>query len=396
MARTGFSVNVSNTVMGTPPSVNANTMLIVPGTATTGSTFPVALDTPVLFKSIDDLETHGITEENNPSAYRQVTDFYNPTPEVNNTGTYLWVVLIEALDTLSLVTKLPAFLRATVVNGFQYRPRQILVAFNPQTTQLPLLQSAIMSMYDEGFSTCAIIDGYSFMKDGAIDTSVESMTDLSTQKAGMVGVVIFTDVQKTPACVGKVGGWMASLSVGTSIGDTSLPAFGDSLYMCDKNDSEQYVNTPCAQMSLATVNALGDKQYIFPRTRPPKNGLWLNDGATAEDPLTALSSLEAARTIASMVDDLRAFYTPYINGKVPIDANGKTQSSYVDVVTSLARENVIVPYIDSGDISDARITQTDLNDDFSGTRTWQVSLEILPAPTLRWVNSFVFYVKKLN
>ena len=97
-----------------------------------------------------------------------------------------------------------------------------------------------------------------------------------------------------------------------------------------------------------------------------------------------------------MVDDLRAFYTPYINGKVPIDADGKTQSSYVDVVTALARENVIVPYIDSGDISDARITQTDLNDDFSGTRTWQVSLEILPSPTLRWVNSFVFYVKKLN
>ncbi len=396
MARTGFSVNVSNTVMGTPPSVNANTMLIAPGTATTGSTFPVALDTPVLFKSVDDLETHGITAEGNKIAYRHITDFYNPTPEVNNTGTYLWVVIIGQSDTMSLVTKLPDFLRATVVNGFQYRPRQILVAFNPQTTQLPLLQSAIMSMYDEGFSTCAIIDGYSFMKDGAIDTSVENMTDLSTQKAGMVGVVIFTDVQKTPACVGKVGGWMASLSVGTSIGDTSLPAFGDSLYMCDKNDSEQYINTPCAQMSLATVNALGDKQYIFPRTRPPKNGLWLNDGATAEDPLTALSSLEAARTIASMVDDLRAFYTPYINGKVPIDADGKTQSSYVDVVTALARENVIVPYIDSGDISDARITQTDLNDDFSGTRTWQVSLEILPAPTLRWVNSFVFYVKKLN
>ena len=396
MARTGFSVNVSNTVMGTPPSVNANTMLIVPGTATTGATFPVTLDTPVLFKSVDDLETHGITAEGNKIAYRHITDFYNPTAEVNNTGTYLWVVIIGQSDTMSLVTKLPDFLRATVVNGFQYRPRQILVGFNPQTTQLPLLQSAIMSMYDEGFSTCAIIDGYSFMKDGAIDTSVESLTDLSTQKAGMVGVVIFTDVQKKPACVGKVGGWMASLSVGTSIGDTSLPAFGDSLYMCDKNSDEAYVNTPCAQMSLATVNALGDKQYIFPRTRPPKNGLWLNDGATAEDPLTALSSLEAARTIASMVDDLRAFYTPYINGKVPIDADGKTQSSYVDVVTALARENVIVPYIDSGDISDARITQTDLNDDFAGTKTWQVSLEILPAPTLRWVNSFVFYVKKLN
>lgn len=382
--------------MGTPPSVNANTMLIVTGTATTGSTFPVALDTPVLFKSVDDLETHGITEDGNPNAYRQITDFYNPTTEVNNTGTYLWVVLIGHSDAANVVTKLPDFLRATVVNGFQYRPRQIVIAVAMQRSTLPTLQSAIMSMYDEGFSTCAIIAGDNFMKPVSIETGVSTMDDLSTQKAGMVGVVIFTDVQKKPACVGKVGGWMASLPVGTSIGDTSLPAFGDSLYMCDKNSDEAYVNTPCAQMSLATVNTLGDKQYIFPRTRPPKNGLWLNDGATAEDPLTALSSLEAARTIASMVDDLRAFYTPYINGKVPIDANGRTQSSYVDVVTSLARENVIVPYIDSGDISDARITQTDLNDDFSGTRTWQVLLEILPAPTLRWVNSFVFYVKKLN
>lgn len=396
MARTGFSVNVSNTVMGTPPSVNANTMLIVTGTATTESTFPVVLNTPVLFKSVDDLETHGITMENNPKAYRHITGFYNPTMEVDNTGTYLWVVLIGPSDTANMTTKLPGFLRATVVNGFQYRPRQIVVAFTVQKSTLPALQTTIMSMYDEGFSTCAIVAGDNFMGSIPTKTSVATMDDLSTKKAGMVGVVIFTDVQKEPACVGKVGGWMASLSVGTSIGDTSLPAFGDSLYMCDTDDSEEYINTPCAQLSLATVNALGDKQYIFPRTRPPKNGLWLNDGATAEDPLTAISSLEAARTIASMVDDLRAFYTPYINGKVPIDANGRTQSSYVDVVTSLARENVIVPYIDSGDISDARITQTDLNDDFSGTRTWQVSLEILPAPTLRWVKSFVFYVKKLN
>lgn len=272
MARTGFSVNVSNTVMGTPPSVNANTMLIVTGTATTGSTFPVALDTPVLFKSVDDLETHGITEDGNPNAYRQITDFYNPTTEVNNTGTYLWVVLIGHSDAANVVTKLPDFLRATVVNGFQYRPRQIVIAVAMQRSTLPTLQSAIMSMYDEGFSTCAIIAGDNFMKPVSIETGVSTMDDLSTQKAGMVGVVIFTDVQKKPACVGKVGGWMASLPVGTSIGDTSLPAFGDSLYMCDKNSDEAYVNTPCAQMSLATVNTLGDKQYIFPRTRRPRTG----------------------------------------------------------------------------------------------------------------------------
>lgn len=123
--------------MGTPPSVNANTMLIVTGTAITGSTFPVALDTPVLFKSVDDLETHGITMENNPNAYRHITDFYNPTMEVNNTGTYLWVVLIGPSDTANVTTKLPDFLRATVVNGFQYRPRQIVVALAMQKALCP-------------------------------------------------------------------------------------------------------------------------------------------------------------------------------------------------------------------------------------------------------------------
>lgn len=214
MARTGFSVNVSNTVMGTPPSVNANTMLIVTGTATTGSTFPVALDTPVLFKSVDDLETHGITMENNPNAYRHITDFYNPTMEVNNTGTYLWVVLIGPSDTANVTTKLPDFLRATVVNGFQYRPRQIVIALAMQKSALPTLQTTIMSMYDEGFSTCAIIAGDNFMGSAPIETSAATMDDLSTKKAGMVGVVIFTDVQKSlHALVRSVAGWPRCPSV---------------------------------------------------------------------------------------------------------------------------------------------------------------------------------------
>ena len=31
-----------------------------------------------------------------------------------------------------------------------------------------------------------------------------------------------------------------------------------------------------------------------------------------------------------------------------------------------------------------------------GTRTWEVTLEILDAPTLRWIDGKVFYVKSLE
>jgi len=60
---------------------------------------------------------------------------------------------------------------------------------------------------------------------------------------------------------------------------------------------------------------------------------------------------------------------------------------------SNARVSVINRYVESGDISDARVSLRAKDNDFAGTRTFEVSLEILPALTLRWTNGYVFYVK---
>lgn len=402
MARVGINISVSDSVFGGPAEVNANSMLIVGGAAAvTGNSAAFSLLTPYLLTSLDSLKSLGITATNNPSIYRQVQGFYSPTTGVNNNGTYLWLVGVDKTAT-NIQTALSdgvfqSLVRQTVINGFQYRPRQVMIAPLEPTTATPdaidptTLQGWIDELYGEGFSLVAVV-GSTLPEIATAEYT--TLPDLSTKKAGMVGVCVVSDEQGKGACVGRVGGWLSSLSVGTSIGDGSLPAFAETMYLTDYK-ATAFISTPVNTLAPATLNALGDKQYIFTRARAPKNGLWFNDGATANDATMALSTLEAARTIAAMVDDLRSFFTPYLNTRVPVSSNGDIESTYKSVIVGNATAQVITPYIESGDISDARISLRALNDDMVGTRTWEVTLEILPAPTLRWVDGFVFYVKSL-
>lgn len=390
MANVGIDIKVTNTVLGVPPDVNANSILFVIGAESTdGGDMAFRLGAPYLLRSVDDLKTLGIDTDNNLAIVKQVRDFYRPTDNVDNTGTILW--LVGASNTIPLSSEqIVSAVRETVINGFQYRPRNIIVAELDGTSGIEaitpeIMQTAINELYAEGFATVALIPS-------KILRDITAFGDMSSQNAPMVGVVAICDEDPDVSAMvvtGKVGGYMASLSVGTSIGDASLPPFADTMYMACNGKVQT-----CATLSLDACRTLGEKQLIFARTRAPKNGLWLNDGATAVSADTALSTLESGRVIASMVDDLRMFFTPYLNNRIPVNNEGDIQSTYKQVVLNSARDAVVSKYVENGDISDARISLVARDNDMVGTRTWEVTLSILPAPTLRWIDGFVFYVKK--
>lgn len=398
MARTGINIQVSDTVLGGLPSVNANSLIVVCGAvATSGGGIAFSLNTPYMLQSRDDLKLLGIDATNNPAVYNQVSDFYAPKSGLNNSGTILWLVGVSD-DPADVADLLAGWVRATVVNGNQYRPRNIIISLHPENGDLDAkdIQAVIDELYTEGFATVALLS--KSMVEDAINVAYATLPDLAQAEAPMVGTVIVTNRQLDRACVGAIGGWMASLSVGTSIGDMQTSAFSNSLYYVDGTLNSgviTWINTPCANVTPSVINTLGDKQYIFARTRLPKNGLWLNDGATANSGENALSTLEAARTIASIVDDLRAYFINYINTPVPVNRAGDIDPTYKQTVVDGARSKVIQPYIPS-DISDADIQLVAKNNDMIGTRTWEVTLQILPAVTLRWVDGFVFYVNSLD
>ena len=427
MAKTGIKINVSNTTFAGVPKVNENSILFFLGVDST------KLKTNVLaeVRSAEEFKTKMLTSqqaltEDDKSIIKQVEDYFNPTPTISNNGKLLWVYLIPLYDTFpndeggepSTITKenlaalLSQVIRETVVDGFENRPRQMLISsgkniFNTDLSYVMLgngnipaveaAQLAITNLFEEGFSMVAItsdtVGGYSPIESFSGFVTVGSYD----HNAPFVANCIVTDKVGEVAVVAKVGGYLVTKSIGTSIGDTSFESFASEMYLLTHNGSgEAGDSIPVSSLPLSVVNAIGEENYLFCRTRAPRNGLWWNDGATCADSATALSTLEAGRTIASIVDDLREFFTSFINTRVPVADNGDIQPTYKQVVLDSAFAQVIQPYIDSGDISNARIELKALNDNMVESRTWEVKVSVLPAPTLRWIEGFVFYVKNLE
>lgn len=423
MAKTGIKVQVTNTVLGAPPQVNANSMLFVPVNSKEDAQ---KLQTPKMLRSVNDLETAltGVSEAAKTRITKYVQSFYNPTSNVNNDGTILWLVGWSTVDTNVGYLESNVIVnavRATVDNGFEYRPRQIAIIddfdaaknvpgregqcptyFNEEGIRL--VKTAVTTLQNEGFYSVYVIgtlinaSNDEELSDPYVHTVIEFSEDLKTYDAPFVAQCV-TEIDGVNQAAAIVG-YMSALSVGTSIGDGSFQAFAPKADIVAYTEGAEDLNG-VQRLNVSTlppslVDTLGEKQYVFLRTRPPRNGLWWNDGATCADAATALSTLEAARTICSMVDDLRTFFVPYINSKVPVTAEGDIQSTYKQVVLDAATSFIVQPYVSSGDISDARIQLAAKDNDMVGTRTWEVTLSILPAPTLRWINGYVFYVKNLS
>lgn len=398
MAKTGIDIKITNTVLGSVANVDGNSMLIVVGAKKVqDSTAAFSLDQPYLIQTLQDLDPLGITATSNPELYKELTDAM-----AENVGGLFWIVGTATKD--NVLNNLPDWLRFTTLNGYQYRPRQIAISeeakiFDGMTEQqlrIDAIEGVIASMYAEGFATCCVVGTALEYSDDFLGTDAPS-----GYASPHVAVCVVTDTPGARPCVGKVLGYMASLSVGTSIGDTSLPSRGSNFYLVDYTTDETtgnptvLENTPCARLSLSQVNNLGEAGFLFTRTRPPRNGMWWNDGATADEADNAMSTLEMVRTIASLVDNLRDYFTGYLNTKTPVSASGDIDKAYKQTILTNAKLNVISPFIETGSISDARISLKAKDDNMVASRTWQVTVEVLPAPTLRWVEASVFYVKTL-
>ncbi len=426
MARTGIDIQILDAKFAVPPEVNQNTMIIVAGaTAVTPAEGALGFSLNVAYRltGVGDLTALGVTSANNPEVYRHVVDFYTGGG-VNRSGTLLWVGGIAGDSSalwsgVATVANAPGtfndFVRQTTVESFSYRPRQVLIAENALSAtgapgQFTAFAAADMAtLFEEGYALVAVYGGNFIASSTGPTATITALPDLGSGTPGTVplgGVLVVSDVQSTPACVGRFGGWLAKTAVGQSVGDPSLGEFATTMYLIDgtagaSGAAPTYVNTPCSRLSLDNVNMLGDKQYLFTRSRPPKDGMYMNDGATCNDPDNALSTLEAARTICAYADDLRLYFTNYINTQVPVIPSGKQgvpaqlDPSWVEIVLEGARSQVSRKYIDNGDISDDRMTLRAKNDDFLGTRTLEVTSSLLPAFTLRWVDGSVSYVKNL-
>ena len=395
MAKTGIKIQVADSVLGAPLNVNATTMIFSFGGDETQDL--------ISGRSLGELESKNIVKGSD--LHIAAKEYFNPSPPVSLDGNLLWVygIISESFNADDICEQV----RKTVANSFDERPRQLVFLARggdasyggvDKSMAENTFQKALSQLATEGIRAVAIV---STPLDGgeneSINNTIVNADDVTKWNTPFVAVCPMAKSLSGDDVFGSVyvAATLATTSVGTSIGDGGLSAMQSPSVLAVETDGGEMANVDVRTLSLAQLDMLGQKGYLFTRPRPPRNGLWWNDGATCNDPDNALSSLEACRTICAMADDLQSFFVPYINTRVPVTSTGDIQSAYKQVVLDNARAAVVQKYIESGDISDARINLVAKDNDMIGTRTWEVTLSILPAPTLRWIDGYVFYVKSL-
>lgn len=396
MAKTGIKITTTDTVLGVPIDVNTTSMLVASSNEFTGSSGLNDGDV-ISGRSLDELVQKGLRADTVFTEF--VKAYFSTDGGVDVTGNLVWVAYASDIDHFKEAV------RTTTVKSFDERPRQIafcVVAGAESTDAISIanIAQALSDLAMEGIRCVAITsqrlddDDYNLIH-AAEAASVSSYPFVAKNVMGYSRFEEFvdSDIMTGAAIVARD---LAAISVGTSIGDGGrVPMQQLEWIPINDNTSDTSEMINVKSLTQAELDALGEAQVLFTRTRPPRNGLWWNDGATCNDPKNALSTLEAARTICAMADDLQSFFVPYINTRVPVTSTGDIQSAYKQVVLDNARAAVVQKYIESGDISDARINLVAKDNDMIGTRTWEVTLSILPAPTLRWIDGYVFYVKSL-
>jgi hypothetical protein len=317
-------INETNGNLGlVNPTDDAVSGMIFSGTATASLLLGVAKQL-FSFKQFTDL---GVTEVNNPLAYKDVKAFYERAGD----GTELWVMLISDAVTIADITdETKAYLKK-LLDAASGRIRIIAinrtlpVAYVPtiaegldQDVITGITNADLMAVhYSEAYKPFrCLIPGLGFTK-----ATVAALKDLKQLTKSHVAVVLGADTA-TSVAIGRTLGSLAAVPVMRKIsrvknGDAGIQAafFPD--------------GTPIGDLE-ANWNDIHDKGYIFFRKIYGKAGFFFTDDPTATEATDDYSCLARCRVI----DKARIIaYTTFIeelNDEIPVDGvTGKLSAGLI-------------------------------------------------------------------
>jgi hypothetical protein len=419
MARTGIYTSITDTQLGNQSVSDSIFMLVAPAkaaTATGGLKFDLGV--AYLITSVKDATNLGITSDNNLLLMFNITEFY----EKAGNGTKLWIVGVNATETTSDATKfvsfitdsLPEVIQSTTATNFDNRPRVVgfcgYTTWAKSTASDPVIptvtqdivkaaQTTLENLFTDSIRMCGVVDGLMLNCKTATGIMGEQLATTLTSCVSLncprIGIQITTSTPGSPASVGQTLGWLAGISLATSIGAVMLGSVSQMGYFIDYNAGTP-VNTNVAVATRAINDELGDKQYIFTRTRPQLPGVYFNDGATCNDPTMALSSLEFLRVGNAICDSAEAFFVRLLGSNITTTANGEIDNGYKASTLDDLYSRYLAPRINRGEAQEINVDFWAKDGDFLASRAIEVQIEIRPYASLREVYIETLFIASQN
>lgn len=294
MARPNVNITLGNGNLGRSAATDDGVAaLLLTGAAVSGK---LELNKHYQLSGTADLVALGVTSDNNPLVYKEVTAFYEQTGD----GAELHLLVVAEATTLTQMCDSAADspLRKLIdASGGRVR----LVGVNkipPTEYEADTTQGIDKDAITAAEKAQAVIESYAagkvnpfrlLMPAPALDAEVDSLFKPRESSTNAVCYVLASDdATKHTAAIGRVLGRAASLSVHQSIGRVRSGSIGTDMYL---TDGQSYIDAD------GLADSLHDAGYIIPVAYPRKNGAYLNGDPAAAPVTDDYAQLRYGRTV---------------------------------------------------------------------------------------------------
>ena len=300
--------------------------LILTGTAVAGK---LDLNKVYALASVRDLTSYGITEENNPLVYKDVSRFYAKAGD----GAELYLLVVAQATTLtqmcssadaSPIRKLITFGKGRIrLVGINRLPAE---GYNPETETHGIdadVVTALAAMQEIGQNYASQIKPFR-----ALIPALYWNEQAETLYKPVEGS--YNRVQVVMAADRKYGSFV-SASIGEALGVyASIPVHQSSARVKNGavNAEGMLTNGKSIEDNEAYLNMLHDAGYLIYRTFVSRNGYYYNDDPTAAPLTDDYSSMAYGRVIDKATIILYTAFISEINENIEVDEDGYIPISY--------------------------------------------------------------------
>ena len=294
MARPNVNITLGNGNLGRSAATDDGVAaLLLTGATVSGK---LELNKHDQLSGTADLVALGVTADNNPLVYKEVTAFYEQTGD----GAELHLLVVAEATTLTQMCDSAADspLRKLIdASGGRVR----LVGVNkipPTEYEADTTQGIDKDAITAAEKAQAVIESYAagkvnpfrlLMPAPAFDAEVDSLFKPRESSTNAVCYVLASDdAVKHTAAIGRVLGRAASLSVHQSIGRVRSGSIGTDMYL---TDGQSYIDAD------GLADSLHDAGYIIPVAYPRKTGASLNGDPAAAPGTDDYAQLRYGRTV---------------------------------------------------------------------------------------------------
>lgn len=360
--------------------------LVITGTTVAGK---ITIGESKQIFSLEDAENNGITEADNPFAYKHVKAFYNYA----GTNAELWIMLTSDATITSVMADKNENIAKKLINDAGGKIRVlglIKESTGSETIENGLdadvdvtavkLQALADEFTDKYFPFRGIISGNNF-------TTVADLKDYETTNHNRVSILLANTDGEKEASMGLALGRLASTPV-----QRKMHRIKDG---AAENFNAYFTNGEKVESLTSSWDEIADKNYIFLRNFVGKAGFYFSSDPTLTASTDDFNSLSNGFVMDKAIILAYNVLVENLGDEVPVTDAGTIHPAIIKSWQASVESNINGNMTDRGELSNCKC-YIDETQDVLATGTMEVEIQLLPVGYAEFIIVKIGFTTQIN